>query len=238
MPREAGCSSRVIGSSGGSSANRWLIVAGAGLVILAFVARMLLDIGHTKVSDLVGVVRPDTTNPATAPAPAPAPAPADTIVTPPAAQPVATETQASTAPDTSPRPAPPASPTTPSRVAPAQSAAPQATSRPGADSLTGPKGTHAVVAKPPPVLRMDTTTPGSRYVVQIGAFGSEANAAKLGERASALGYQATVVPQVRGDATLYLVRVIRAGSAADARTVSDSLAKALGVTAVVLRPGQ
>ena len=47
--------------SGGSSANRWLIVAGAGLVILAFVARMLLDIGHTKVSDLAAVMRPDTT---------------------------------------------------------------------------------------------------------------------------------------------------------------------------------
>ena len=97
---------------------------------------------------------------------------------------------------------------------------------------------HAAVTKPPPVLRMDTTTPGNRYVVPIGAFSSEANAAKLGEQASALGYPATVVPQVRGDATLYLVRVIRAGSAADARTVSDSLAKALGVTAVVLRPGQ
>ena len=47
-------------SGGGSSANRWLLVAGAGLVILAFVARMLLDIGHTKVSDLAGVLRPDT----------------------------------------------------------------------------------------------------------------------------------------------------------------------------------
>jgi len=221
--------------SSGGSANRWLIVAGAGLVILAFVARMLLDIGHTKVSDLAGVLRPDTTNPNPAAAPAPA---ADTIATPPAAQPVATDTQASTAPDSSPMPAPPASPATPSNVAPAQPAAAQAASRPGADSSTGPKGTHAVVAKPPPVLRMDTTTPGSRYVVQIGAFSSEANAAKLGEQASALGYKATVVPQVRGDATLYLVRVIRAGSAADARTVSDSLAKALGVTAVVLRPGQ
>jgi len=195
---------------------------------------MLLDIGHTEVSDLVGVVRQDTTNPAAAPALAPA----DTIGAPPAAQPVATDTQAPTTLDTSTRPAPPASPTTPSRVAPAQSAAPEATSRQGADSLTGPRGTHAVVAKPPPVLRMDTTTPGSRYVVQIGAFGSEANAAKLSDRASALGYPATVVAQVRGDGTLYLVRVIRAGSAADARTVSDSLAKTLGVTAVVLRPGQ
>ena len=70
-------------SGGGSSANRWLIVAGAGLVILAFVARMLLDIGHTKVSDLAGVAAPRHRE-SGLPPPAPAP-PADTIVTPPAA---------------------------------------------------------------------------------------------------------------------------------------------------------
>jgi cell division septation protein DedD len=76
--------------SSGGSANRWLIVAGAGLVILAFVARMLLNIGHTKVSDLAGVLRPDTTS-AQAQAPvaeAPALAPvaeAPAVVTPDAA---------------------------------------------------------------------------------------------------------------------------------------------------------
>ena len=67
------------GSGWGGSANRWLIVAGAGLVILAFVARMLLDIGHTKVSDLAGVLRPDTANTTDTTLPAPVPAPADSV---------------------------------------------------------------------------------------------------------------------------------------------------------------
>jgi len=213
------------GSGGGSSANRWLIVAGAGLVILAFVARMLLDVGHTKVSDLAGVLRPDTVD-STA---TPAPAPVDTVAAPPAAA----DAQALPPPDTATNPAPPAPPAAPNPSA-SQTAAPPA----GAPSSPAPRGTHVTVAKPPPVLRMDTTTPGSRYVVQIGAFGSEANAAKLSQRASALGYEATVIAQVRGDATLYLVRVIRAGSPADARIVSDSLANTLGVNAVVLRPDQ
>ncbi len=218
---------------GGSSANRWLIVAGAGLVILAFVARMLLDIGHTKVSDLAGVLRPDTAKAAATSAPAPTPtdtAGTDTFPAPPAAA----QPPASTPPDTATNPASLAPPATPPKVSTSQ-----ATASPGtAPSSTAPTGTHVTVAKPPPVLRMDTTTPGSRYVVQIGAFGTEANAAKLSQRASALGYEATVVPQVRGDATLYLVRVVRAGSPADARIVSDSLANTLGVKAVVLRPDQ
>jgi hypothetical protein len=47
-----------------------------------------------------------------------------------------------------------------------------------------------------------------------------------------------VIAQVRNGTTLYLVRVMRAGGAADARMVSDSLERALGVKAVVLRPGQ
>lgn len=168
--------------SSGSSANRWLIVAGAGLVILAFVARMLLDIGHTKVSDLAGVLRPDTATAATpTPTPAPEPAPAPVAV-------------------------------------PVDTAAPPPAVPP-----------PAVVAPPPS---------GNRYVIQIGAFGSEANATKLGQRASSLGYEASVIPQSRGGTTLYLVRVTAAGSAADARVASDSLARALGVKAVVLRPGQ
>ncbi len=220
-------------SGGGSSANRWLIVAGAGLVILAFVARMLLDIGHTQVSDLAGVLRPDTAKTAATSAPAPTPADnvaADTLPAPP----VAAQSPAIPPQDTATNPASLARPVPPTKVTTAQPPDSQRT----APSSTAPTGTHVTVAKPPPVLRMDTTTPGSRYVVQIGAFGSEANAAKLSQRASALGYEATVVPQVRGDATLYLVRVIRAGSPADARIVSDSLANTLGVKAVVLRPDQ
>jgi cell division septation protein DedD len=93
-------------------------------------------------------------------------------------------------------------------------------------------------APPPPDTTHAPPLPGGRYVVQIGAFGSEANATKLTQRALAIGYEATVIPQVRGNATLYLVRVARAGSPADARIASDSLARTLGVNAVVLRPGQ
>jgi cell division septation protein DedD len=104
-----------------------------------------------------------------------------------------------------------------------------------------------VVASPPPVLKNDTTpvaatsaspARGSSFVIQIGAFGSEANAGTLSQRASALGYDAAVVPQVRGATTLYLVQVRGAGNAAEARQASDSLAHSLGVTAVVLRPGR
>jgi hypothetical protein len=217
---------------GGSSANRWLIVAGAGLVILAFVARMLLDIGHTKVSDLAGVLRPDTAKAAATSAPAPTPA--DTVGA-----------------DTFPAPGGGAKPGV---------AASRYGDEPGitgtardttegehvtsdrfagyCSSSTAPTGTHVTVAKPPPVLRLDTTTPGSRYVVQIWGLWLRRPTPPSSASASALGYEATVVPQVRGDATLYLVRVVRAGSPADARIVSDSLANTLGVKAVVLRPDQ
>lgn len=181
-------------SSGGNSANRWLLVAGAGLVILAFVARMLLDIGQTKVSDLTGVLRPDT-----ATAAAPAPAPVDTATVAPAPEPAATIAPAASSPDT---------------------------------TATAP-------AAPPPIaVAPASTASDSRYVIQIGAFGSEANASKLVQRASALGYQASVIPPAPGGSTLYFVRVGGAGTAADARAASDSLARTLGVKAVVLRPGQ
>ena len=184
-------------SSSGSSANRWLIVAGAGLVILAFVARMLLDIGQTKVSDLASVLKPDTT----------------------AAQ------------------------TVPAAVEPAVS--------PG---IATPESTPAVVNVTPPVLKVDTTPPraaapppapapapatsGSGYAVQIGAFGSEANANKLRDRASKLGYSATVLPQRRGASELYLVRVQGLTSVEMARAASDSLARTLAVKSVVVPPGR
>ena len=123
-------------SSGGSSANRWLIVAGAGLVILAFVARMLLDIGQTKVSDLRGILRPDTAN-ATSSA---IPVPADTIATPPAAEPVTTNTPAPPTIDTSVKTASPPPPATTPAVAAPQATAKQADTPPADQSSTGPKG--------------------------------------------------------------------------------------------------
>ena len=178
--------------SSGSSANRWLIVAGAGLVILAFVARMLLDIGHTKVSDLAGGLRPDTT-PARAVEPA--------VVAPEAA----VNTLGAASPETA----------------------------------------RVTVATPPPILKNDRTSPPTTststsggYAVQIGAFGSEANAMKLGKRASVLGYTATVIPQRRGASMLYLVRVEGLSSAGQARQASDSLARTLGVKSVVVPPGR
>ena len=190
-------------SSGGNSANRWLIVAGAGLVILAFVARMLLDIGHTKVSDLAGVLRPDTATAASA-----ATAPVDTVLAPPVPDSAATVTPAPPSPE-------------------AQATAPTASV----------PTTSAPTAPPPPAAAPAPAAPGGQYLIQIGAFGSEANAARLVQGASALGYQASVIPQARDGSNLYLVRVAGTGSAADARVASDSLARTLGVKAVVLRPG-
>ena len=204
-------------SSGGSSANRWLIVAGAGLVILAFVARMLLDIGNTKVSDLAEVLKPDTTAAQAAPA----------AVTP------------EEAPDS----APTAIVDTPSTPTPVASPAP-------------PPATPTATATPvrvnngtPPVLKTEPTpapsTPapvaapsGSGYAVQIGAFGSEANANKLRDRASALGFAAAVISQRRGASELYLVRVQGLTSVEAARQASDSLARTLGVKSVVVPPGR
>ena len=195
-------------SSGGSSANQWLIVAGGGLVILAFVARMLLDIGHTKVSDLAGVLKPDTTSAQMA---------APAVVTP-------------EAPDT----ALAAVVDTPSAPTPTPAAAPV-----------------RVANVTPPILKLDTTPPrpatprtpapaasATGYAVQIGAFGSEANAAKLRDRASKLGYTATVISQRRGASELYLVRVQGLSSAETARQASDSLAHTLGVKSVVVPPGR
>jgi cell division protein FtsN len=166
-----------------------LIVAGAGLVILAFVARMLLDIGHTKVSDLAGVLKPDTTSAQSAPAVVTAdssPAAAPTVVDTPSPAPI-------------PVPAPPAAPSTP---APAPAAA------------------------------------AGGYAVQIGAFGSEANASKLRDRASALGYSAAVIAQRRGASELFLVRVQGLTSAETARQAADSLARTLSVKSVVVPPGR
>ena len=157
--------------SGGSSANRWLVVAGGGLVILAFVARMLLDIGHTKVSDLAAVMRPDTT------------------------------------------------------VAQAPAAVAET-----ATAIPSPPSTDTSSPPPPPT--------GGGYAVQIGAFGSEANATKLSTRASALGYSAVVIPQPSGASTLYLVRVKGLAGADEARQAADSLQRALGVKAVMVSPGR
>lgn len=158
-------------SSGGSSANRWLIVAGAGLVILAFVARMLLDIGHTKVSDLAAVMPPDTT-------------------------------------------------ATPSPVTVAETVV--ATLSPAVADTSSALAPAAAVGG---------------YSVQIGAFGSEANATKLSTRASALGFTAAVIPEPRGASTLYLVRVTGLTGADEARRAADSLGRALRVTSVVVPPG-
>jgi cell division septation protein DedD len=202
--------------SSGGSANRWLIVAGAGLVILAFVARMLLNIGHTKVSDLAGVLRPDTTS-----APAPSPAP---VVEAPTAAP-AVEAPATVTPETV---AVPKAAVTPD----ASVDSPRAT----------PPGTTRLRNVAPPVLKPDTTgrAPAApadgKYAVQIGAFGSDANATKLQKQASALGYMTTVTTQQRGASTLYVVRVRGLLGAAEARQASDSLARTLGVKSVVVPP--
>jgi cell division septation protein DedD len=199
--------------SSGGSANRWLIVAGAGLVILAFVARMLLNIGHTKVSDLAGVLRPDTTS-AQAQAP---------VAEAPAVAPVVEA---------------------PAVVTPETAAAPKAAATPDASVDTAratPPGTTRLSNVAPPVLKPDTTgrAPAApadgEYAVQIGAFGSDANATKLQKRASALGYT-TIVTTQRGGSTLYLVRVRGLSSAAQARQASDSLARTLGVKSVVVPP--
>ena len=74
--------------------------------------------------------------------------------------------------------------------------------------------------------------------MQIGAFGSEANATKLSTRASALGYSAAVIPQPRGASTLYLVRVKGLAGADEARQAADSLQRVLGVKSVVVPPGR
>ena len=195
-------------SSGGSNANRWLIVAGAGLVILAFVARMLLDIGHTKVSDLAAVMRPDTAT-AAAPTPAPPEPAIDTQAAPPPPAPVVV--------------------TPPPPVLKHDTTAQRA---PSPRTVPAPPTAPSVTPAPAP-----PTPAGSGYTVQIGAFGSEANATKLSERASALGYTAKVIPQARGASTLYLVRV-NALSANEARQAADSLARSLGVKSVVVPPGK
>jgi cell division septation protein DedD len=95
-----------------------------------------------------------------------------------------------------------------------------------------------VVADPPPVLKMDTSGAGGLYQVQIGAFGSEANATKLRQQALAIGYGAVVVPQPRNGTTLYLVRVKGLTSAGEAQQVSASLARRLGVQSVVVPPAR
>lgn len=226
-------SSRHNAGSGGS-ANRWLIVAGAGLVILAFVARMLLDIGHTKVSDLTGALTADTA--AAAPAPAPAPSDPTVVATSDTASP---PPPAPSAPAAVARPGPGTSPTSvPTPTAPAAAAVKADT--PPASGL--PPGVAIVKDPRPPILLPDSqwkgTMPGGRgYAVQVGAFGSRENADKLAARASALGFGAGVSSESRNGGVLYLVRVTGLRGADEARTAADSLTRALKVNAVVIPPG-
>lgn len=225
-------SSRHSTGSGGS-ANRWLIVAGAGLVILAFVARMLMDIGHTKVSDLTGALRPDSATPAAADS-APAVASPDTAAAPLPSPP---ESSVSTSPASANAPAAaPASPPPPPVSAAVRSDTPPAPKTPaGVSVIKNPR---------PPILLPDTTQwkgaslpAGRGYAVQIGAFGSRGNADKLAARAASLGFGAGVSSETRSGGTLYLVRVTGLTGPDEARTAADSLTRSLKVNAVVIPPG-
>ena len=226
-------SSRHNAGSGGS-ANRWLIVAGAGLVILALVARMLMDIGQTKVSDLTGALTADSAAPAPADSVPAAPADTTAIPSPLPPTPVA---PAATAPGagTAPAAAPAAPPATPPVATARTDTPPTPKTPPGVSVVKNPR---------PPILLPDTTQwkgaslpEGRGYAVQIGAFGSRENADKLAARAAALGFGAAVSSESRNGGTLYLVRVSGLTGADAARTAADALTRTLKVNAVVIPPG-
>jgi len=180
-------------SSAASSANRWLLVAGAGLVILAFVARMLLDIGQTRVTDLAASLRPDTataTTPAATVAEKPAPARdaaavADTAPSVTVALPVPVLKA-----DAAPRPA----------AAPAHAATGYAVqigafgSRPNAEKLVAKAATIGFAADVIPQQRGAT----SLYLVRVGGLTGAPEARQASDSLTrGLGVRAVVIPPGR-----------------------------------------
>jgi cell division septation protein DedD len=182
--------------SKGSSANRWLIVAGAGLVVLAFVARMLLDIGHAKVSDLTGVLgggKPATLEPAAAPSPAPEAAPS---LPPLQEQPAVAS--AESVPKVAP-PAPEAHHTTPPAPAPAPGAAYSVqigafSSEANASKLVARSSSLGYQARIVPQPRAT----GTLYLVRVAGLASADAARRVADSlAHGLGVKAVILPPGR-----------------------------------------
>lgn len=70
-------------------------------------------------------------------------------------------------------------------------------------------------------------------MVQLGVFTAQANAAKVVDRARALGFPAESAPV--GTAGKYRVRVRGFATRERAQAAADSLGRGLGLTPVVLR---
>ena len=109
-------------------------------------------------------------------------------------------------------PTPGAAALAPSAVAPAPAVVPAPPAAPASTPRTAPQA-----AVPAAAAKGD-------WVVQLGSFGAEDNARKLSERATQLGYKATVSSIRANGRTLYRVRV----GPYETRRAADAAASALG----------
>jgi DedD protein len=204
-------SSRRTAASLTSGADRWLVLAGAGLLVLGLVLRLLTDIGRsTAVVDTL-----------------PPMADSRVTVSEPSAPPAATgaerveSTSAASlgASGETPMPAEPAPPRSPATV-PVRSTPKTAPPK----TPTTPSSTAAAA-------------PGE-WQVQLGVFGQAANAEKLRVRVEALGLTTEVVPLPGPEGERHRVRVVGFRSEAAARAAADSVAAGIGVRGVVMSPGR
>jgi DedD protein len=164
--------------------------------------------------------------------------PANDATNPPAAAPPdTTPTTAATEPRAEPRGTePPAEPVAVARAEPpaatkAEAEEPQRAAAEPAPAAESARTPPPRAATPAPANARAPATPAPKpaaaaagdWIVQLGSFGEEANARRLAQRASTLGYQAEV-SSYRGDnRTLYRVRV----GPATTRARADATASAL-----------
>lgn len=208
-------SSHRAGTSFSSGADRWLVLAGAGLLVLGLVLRLLTDIGRSTAA--VDTVPPAADSAAAAPAPALAAA--DSATPAPA---LAESTAAASLGATSERR---------ERAEPSPAAIPAARPKPSAPAVLPPP--KAATTASAATIGAPAAAPDG-WRVQLGVFGQAANAEKLTRQVEALGYRGEITPV----GERLRVRAVGLPDEAAARAAADSIAAALGVRGSLLAPGR
>jgi cell division septation protein DedD len=201
-------SSHRAGTSFSSGADRWLVLAGAGLLVLGLVLRLLTDIGRSTATG-------DTVAPGadTAVASAPAVAATDSAALAPSA---AESTAAASLGATS---------------DPRERAEPSPAAIPASRPTRAPAPAVAPPVEPAAVAPVASL---GGWRVQLGVFGQVANAEKLKRQVEALGYRGEITPV----GERLRVRAVGLADEPAARAAADSIAAALGVRGSPLPPGR
>jgi DedD protein len=95
----------------------------------------------------------------------------------------------------------------PARVAPAPVASQPIATAPSTKTAPAPAATSQSAPKPPPVKENLKAASLESWVIQVGSFGSEANAKQLRDKLRGANYPAFVERAVDGKESVYRVRV-------------------------------